>query len=292
MTVTRICTATTASGRPCKAQAGRWPRGVDGDPQLCGRHLPVELRETRDAGFVELERRHVEFLAARSPECWSWPQSFAWDDIAAYYGGPADDLKRQFEAGEEQAVYIAFAAWHNDRCAVCGFRDPRMIRDHDHDTGLVRGLLCRSCNGQEPHDDGLFGKYRDRPPTTILGIQLRYYDARHGWREPRALIQRRLDNHSAYALAAKLGERLQTESELMTNKPERPRPPIPEQVFLAPSCGAPDEATLKAAAKKADVEAKVVAAAEAGPAQGKLRRVPSGGVRTVSGGAPSLGKRR
>lgn len=135
-----------------------------------------------------------------------------WDDVATYYGGPVDGLKRRFEAGEEQAVYIVFAAWHDDRCAVCGFRDPRMIRDHDHGTGLVRGLLCRSCNGQEPHDNGLFMKYRDRPPTQILGIQLRYLDARHGWREPKALLLRRLDKHPAYQLAADLAARLQPDS--------------------------------------------------------------------------------
>jgi hypothetical protein len=209
--VNPTCTATTVSGRPCRAQASRWPRGVDGDPQLCGRHLPVELRETRDAGFAEEERRHMEFLAARDPECWSWPTAPLWDGIATYYGGPVDDLQRRFEEGEEQALYMVFAAWHNDRCAVCGFRDPRLVRDHDHDTVSIRGLLCRSCNGREPHDDGLFSKYRKRPPTQILGIHLRYVDLRHGWVEPRAIVQRRLDNHPAYALAVKLGERLQQE---------------------------------------------------------------------------------
>ncbi|MFJ9101269.1 endonuclease domain-containing protein [Streptomyces sp. NPDC102405] len=120
------------------------------------------------------------------------------------------DLQRRFEAGDERAVYMALAAWHDDRCAVCGFRDAHMVRDHDHDTYYVRGLLCRSCNGLEPHDNGLFEKYRSRPPVQILGIRLRYIDQRHGWTEPRPMIQRRLDNHPAYALAAKLGERLQT----------------------------------------------------------------------------------
>lgn len=35
--------------------------------------------------------------------------------------------------------------WQDRRCAVCGQRGD-LVRDHCHDTGLVRGLLCRSCN--------------------------------------------------------------------------------------------------------------------------------------------------
>ena len=184
------CTARTKSGNPCKGKASRWPRGVNGDPQLCGRHLPVNLRETRDAGFAELERRHAARLDAREPACWSW-------------GAAISD-------GHE-ADRSTLNAWHAGRCAVCGYRDIRLMDDHDHDTGLIRGLLCRSCNGCEPHDDGLFREYRERPPARILGIHLLYYDPRHGWAQPRAVGPNRLDNHPAYVLAAKLGERLRSE---------------------------------------------------------------------------------
>ncbi|MFD9076613.1 endonuclease domain-containing protein [Streptomyces lasiicapitis] len=185
-----VCTATTAIGRPCKAQASRWPRGVDGNPLLCGRHLPVPLREIRDAGFAELERRHDERLAAREPVCWSWGAA------------PSEGKDDRF----------AFRAWHDGRCAVCGYRDVRLVDDHDHDTGLIRGLLCRSCNGREPNDDGLFRKYRERPPAQILGIYLRYWDPFRGWAQPRVIDPNRLDNHPAYALAAKLAGRLQADS--------------------------------------------------------------------------------
>jgi Recombination endonuclease VII len=34
------------------------------------------------------------------------------------------------------------------RCAVCGATG-RLVADHDHNTGLLRGLLCPSCNNRE-----------------------------------------------------------------------------------------------------------------------------------------------
>ncbi|MGW1135718.1 endonuclease domain-containing protein [Streptomyces griseoluteus] len=172
----------------------------------------MDLREVRDAGFAEERRRHVELLAARDPECWSWPSSLDWNDVADFCGGPIEGLLERFEAEEAHALYIALAAWHRDRCAVCGYRDPRLVRDHDHETGMIRGLLCRSCNGLEPHDDGLFEKYRSQPPAQILGIRLRYYSRAHGWVEPRILLRRQLDNHPAYALASRLAARLQPDA--------------------------------------------------------------------------------
>lgn len=207
--MTNTCTATTKSGRPCRALPINWPYGLDGNPHLCAKHAPRHLRELRDTVFAEQRRRQVARLDARDPECWSWHPEIPLDYLADEYGWSAEHFTPLFQEGDEQALRLAFDAWHRRRCAVCGSRALHLVDDHDHDSGLIRGLLCRSCNGREPHDNGLFRKYRERPPAQILGIRLRYWDPFNGWAKPRVIDPNRLDNHPAYALAAKLAGRLQ-----------------------------------------------------------------------------------
>lgn len=46
-------------------------------------------------------------------------------------------------------VYEELVYQQGERCAVCGTSDNGGVRlcvDHSHDTGVVRGLLCRACN--------------------------------------------------------------------------------------------------------------------------------------------------
>jgi Recombination endonuclease VII len=46
---------------------------------------------------------------------------------------------------EKRAALLAI---QGDACAVCGMARPSCA-DHDHDTGLLRGMLCKPCNLME-----------------------------------------------------------------------------------------------------------------------------------------------
>jgi hypothetical protein len=54
-------------------------------------------------------------------------------------------LREKYDMTEGE--YDALVERQDGRCAICAERpDDRLHVDHDHDTGAVRGLLCRNCN--------------------------------------------------------------------------------------------------------------------------------------------------
>lgn len=122
------------------------------------------------------------------PACWSWStnlpteedtQSRFWDGIdTTGYSASTLDLLRE-AAGAMCNDDTALATWQAGRCAICGETDRRLVCDHDHATGLVRGWLCISCNTREGAAVGpgtVFSAYRERPPTETLGLTIRYRD--------------------------------------------------------------------------------------------------------------------
>ena len=112
-----------------------------------------------------------------NPECWNWTVP----DLSHLLG--SDPLLVENEAER------ALREWQAGRCAMCGEVEP-LFTDHDHKTGLVRGLLCHSCNGLEGVQHGAntpLGRYRQKSPAIMLGITVRYFDPILGrYAEPEA----------------------------------------------------------------------------------------------------------
>lgn len=140
--------------------------------------------------------------AARAPRtepaCWEWEVTDELRSAAARLG------PRDF-----RDVCGLLDDWQDERCAICGRSTVRRgeVVDHDHVTALVRGLLCRSCNGQEGHSgEALFERYRERPPAVILGFKVTYYTPIHGWARPEPEEDDDLDASPVFHLAKYLAQ--------------------------------------------------------------------------------------
>lgn len=76
----------------------------------------------------------------------------------------------------------ALRRWQDGACAICSARPKRLLVDHCHRSGLVRGLLCTSCNTAEGlRDAPSFAAYRSHPPAVLLGAEEQYGSAWDGF---------------------------------------------------------------------------------------------------------------
>jgi len=55
------------------------------------------------------------------------------------------DQRRLYKYGITKEQYDELLMFQKKRCAIC-HRDRKLVIDHDHATGKVRGLLCNDCN--------------------------------------------------------------------------------------------------------------------------------------------------
>lgn len=74
----------------------------------------------------------------------------------------------------------ALDEWQAGRCAWCGDDRERLVSDHCHMTGFVRGLLCRGCNVKEGTAiDPRWNPWRDGDtPARAIG----HVEVYVGWR--------------------------------------------------------------------------------------------------------------
>ena len=75
-------------------------------------------------------------------------------DELRYWKNPQAERERHLvrKYGVTQANYDAMLSAQGGRCAICHKTQERAFDvDHDHTTGVVRGLLCTNCNRMIGH---------------------------------------------------------------------------------------------------------------------------------------------
>lgn len=104
-----------------------------------------------------------------------------------YYQSVAADKRRLAIFGLTIEDYDRLLAEQGGLCYICS-RPPQGGKafsvDHDHETGLVRGLLCSNCNHAIGllHEDKRWlrraAEYLDSPPAQRLGITAMHVNVR------------------------------------------------------------------------------------------------------------------
>lgn len=113
--------------------------------------MPVADRRCITDGH---ERRKAPHPGPRCRECWLKVSR----ERKARSHAQHVERTRGLTVDEYQALYSA----QGGVCAICGpwtgrsGRSKNLAVDHDHRTGMVRGLLCSECNRQ-------VGRWRDNP---------------------------------------------------------------------------------------------------------------------------------
>lgn len=187
-----------AGRQPCK-DCGRRPKwGARQRCKTCAlRVMPIgdqveAARERLAAVPLELRRKRTPKLTALAPAGRAWCAGCqSWRDVEDFAKG-ATQCRPCASAAQHGAMiertynltaaqYDALAALQGGRCAICRARpkSKRLAVDHDHKTGLVRGLLCSRCN----HD--LMGSAWD---SMAMALALWHYmntpPATGSWRAP------------------------------------------------------------------------------------------------------------
>lgn len=100
-------------------------------------------KEKKAVSLFSVDSRSKSGYQTRCKDC----QSAVKKEMAQYYRGK----HLEYKYGMTHDDYERMLVEQDHKCAICGIdakhsENSRLCVDHDHDTGEVRGLLCKKCN--------------------------------------------------------------------------------------------------------------------------------------------------
>jgi hypothetical protein len=144
-----------------------WPRAQNTKPCSTGCGRPSHARTLCKACYDrDLKERNPEYAARQLAQAAAHQASQAGKDYRRARGprkltpeqlSRKSELTRQRKYGLNPSAYEALELRSGGLCESCQ-RPGKLVVDHDHRTGKVRGLLCRRCN------TGV-GFFEDNPET-------------------------------------------------------------------------------------------------------------------------------
>lgn len=113
----------------------------------CHPDRPARQRGMCGACYERARRRGELPPITRIPTCHPERPHHALGLCKPCYGERRDRREERLNQlyGMSRAEFDALAAAQGGRCAICR-RKVGLVVDHDHETGLRRGLLCNACN--------------------------------------------------------------------------------------------------------------------------------------------------
>jgi hypothetical protein len=112
----------------------------------------MSTKEQRQRWGAKYYAANRDFINAKARAVYAATRDKQIERSRAYYRANPGQFRaraRRRYYGLEATVYDQMYESQRGLCAICG-KPPRSGRilnvDHDHDTGLVRGLLCHGCN--------------------------------------------------------------------------------------------------------------------------------------------------
>lgn len=163
---TRRCDRVKRNGEPCKNMIRtHWA--------ACLSHMNDEEKGEADALDEAIEQHERQLDRA------------LWRRAVLRYARWRSTLPDLTAITNEDDQWNLFVDTHEGRCGACR-RGPDKVLDHDHRTGLVRGLLCKRCNSMPVssivHKNhwrvrGLvpvIALYCQYPPAAVMGVCIDY----------------------------------------------------------------------------------------------------------------------